>query len=167
MDSKTKSPEPENKSKSMQQTSKKRTDYSQTPTRPPGSTSKNYYRQIDAYRLHWVPHQHWIPQFLQKTPVPVSTRSLLRMGLKFCPTRPRPTTNINKTLKRPNRDICHMSYLYYNPSKKKPGIRYIPELYISQKWNAPERYLHVEKCLEDFERHYRRRCLGHQKKNSH
>ena len=78
------------------------------------------------------------------------------MGLKFCPTRLKPTNNINKTLKRFNRDIRRMAYLYYNPPKKKPGIRCIPELYISQKWNAPERYPHVEKFLEDFERHYQK-----------
>ena len=102
----------------------------------------------------------------KKNPVPAGTRSLLGMGLKFCPTQPRPTNNVNKTLKRFGRDIRRIAYLYYNPPKKKPGIRYIPELYISQKWNAPERYPHVEKCLEDFERHYRRRCLSHQKKLS-
>ena len=69
-------------------------------------------------------------------------------------------------MKRFRRDVRRIAYHYYNPAKKKPGIRYIPGLYISQKWNAPEYYPKIEKCLDDFEQHYRRHCLSHQKKLS-
>ena len=69
-------------------------------------------------------------------------------------------------MKRFRRDIRRIAYHYFNPPKKKPGIRYIPGLYISQKWTAPERYPRVERCLDDFERHLMRRRLSFQKKLS-
>ena len=104
--------------------------------------------------------------FCKKTQIPPGTKSLLSKGLKFCPTRPRPTNNVNKTMKRFRRDIRRKAYHYYNPPRKKPGIHYIPSLYISKKWNAPEYYPWVEKCLDDFERHCRRHRLSYQKKLS-
>ena len=69
-------------------------------------------------------------------------------------------------MKRFRRDVCRNAYLYYNPPTKKPGITYIPSLYISKKWSPPQYYPKVENCLDDFERHYRRHCLSHQKRLS-
>ena len=69
-------------------------------------------------------------------------------------------------MKRLRRDVRRKAYLYYNPPRKKPGITYIPSLYISKKWSPPQYYPKVENCLDNFERHYRRHCLSHRKRLS-
>ena len=127
---------------------------------------KNYYRCMSPIDFLGRPHDGSFHNLCKQTPIPTGTKSLLNMGLKFCPTRPRPTNNLNKTFKRFRRDVRRAAYHHFNPPRKRPGIRYIPGLYISQKWNAPDRYPAVERCLDDFERHLRRRCLSYQKRLS-
>ena len=127
---------------------------------------ENYYRQMNPIDFSGRPTNKAFHNLCKSTSIPTGTKSLLGMGLKFCPTRPRPTNNINKTMKRFRKDVRRIAFLYYNPPKKKPGVRYIPGLYISKKWTAPEHYPEIKECLENFERHYRRRCLSHQKKLS-
>lgn len=128
--------------------------------------AENYYRQMNPINFSGHPTNRAFHNLCKTTPIPVGTKSLLGMGLKFCPTRPCPTNNINKTTKRLRKDVRRIAFLHHKPAKKKPGVRYIPELYINKKLTAPEFYPDIEKCLDNFERYYRRRCLSHQKKLS-
>ena len=62
--------------------------------------------------------------------MPPGTRSLLGLGLKLCPSKPRPTNNINKTIDKFKTDVRRIDYFMKNPPEERVGIHYIPGLYI-------------------------------------
>ena len=107
------------------------------PCAPAWLNVNNYYRQMSRTEYEGRLANATCHNLCKKTRLPVGTRSLLSKGLKFCPTRSRPTNNTKKTMKRFKRDIRRIAYHYYNPPKKKPGVRYIPGLYISQNGMLP------------------------------
>ena len=64
-----------------------------------------------------------------ENPMPQGTHRLLGLGLKFCTSRVRPTNRINRTIERVKQDIRRMAFSKENPSKKREGVHYIPQLY--------------------------------------
>ena len=136
------------------------------PSLPVWKNVENYICQMTPTEFYGSPYNSTFHNLCKKTPIPPGTRSLMGKGLKFCPTRPRPTNNVNKSLKRFRNDLRRMAFFYFNPPRKKPGIHYIPGLYLKSKWTAPLAYRRIEKCISNFQNEYRRRCLSFQKERS-
>ena len=100
-------------------------------------------------------------------PMPLGLRTLLGNGLKYCVRRPRPTNDLEKTLKRFKKDVRRIYMFWKNPSEDEPGVRYIPGLYIkNDKWKPPAASAKVEKCLSNFEEELRRRQSSYQNKTT-
>jgi hypothetical protein len=95
---------------------------------------------------------------LLKTILPTNVKSLLGLGLKFCPT-PRHTTNstiVASTLTRHLRDLQLKHYFLKNPPEN--DDTYNPRLYIKSKWVPPdwERSKELERRFENFNHVYKK-----------
>ena len=58
-----------------------------------------------------------------------------------------------------------MAFFHQNPPKK-PGVRYIPDLYISSKWKAPLADRRTKMTISKFQNEYRRRYLFPMRKSA-
>ena len=59
-----------------------------------------------------------------------------------------------------------MAFFYRTPPEKKPGVCYIPGLYISSKWKAPLADRRTKMTISKFENEYRRCYLFPTRKSS-
>jgi hypothetical protein len=88
--------------------------------------------------------------------MPTRTKSLLGLGLKFCPMRSRPTNNLNKILEKFRTNMRHTAFFKNLKQKALYGseeISYIPLLYIkSNLWKQPKANKVIEKSLNNFEK---------------
>ena len=87
------------------------------------------------------------------------TKSLLGLCLKFCPMRPRPTNNLNKTIEKFKTDVRRIAF-FKNLKKKaledSGEITYIRSLYMkSDGWKPPKANEVIEKSLNNFKKHLR------------
>jgi hypothetical protein len=69
--------------------------------------------------------------------MPAGTKSLLSLGLKFCPTRPCPTNNIKKTIDLFKKEARRITFFRDKPSDDHGGIPYIPTLNIKTDKRKP------------------------------
>ena len=100
-----------------------------------------------------------------ENPMPQGTHRLLGLGLKFCTSRVRPTNRINRTIARVKQDIRRMAFSKENPSKKREGVHYIPQLYIKNtEWvQRLTTNKEIEQELDNFELKLRQSWRNHQK----
>ena len=85
-------------------------------------------------------------------PMPVGTRSLLGLGLKYCLKKPRPTNRFDKTIEDFKNNSRRIAYFHENPREPTEENTYNKDLYLKSHWEAPEASEEIEECLTKFER---------------
>ena len=85
-------------------------------------------------------------------PMPVRTRSLLDLGLKYCMKKPRPTNRFDKTVDSFRNDARQIAYFHENPREETEETTYIKELYLKSNREASKAREEVRQCITNFER---------------
>ena len=92
-------------------------------------------------------------KYYEFKPIPNGSQSLLGLGLKFCPMRPRPTNNLDNTIQKFKtnvRQIAFFKNLKQKASDDSEEIPYIPSLYIKiDKLTPPRVNKVIKKSLND------------------
>ena len=96
-------------------------------------------------------------------PMPVGTRSLLGLGLKYCLKKSRPTNRLDKTIEDFKNNSRRIAYFHKNPREPEEESTYNKDLYLKKSWEAPEASEEVEECLTNFERELCRRQVKYKR----
>ena len=83
--------------------------------------------------------------------MPVKTRSLLGLGLKYCIKKPSPTNRIDKMIHSFRNNPRCLAFFKDIPQEEPEGTTYIKEFYIKSDWEAPKAGAEVEQCITNFE----------------
>ena len=121
------------------------------------------WKNIENYALQMTPQQYYsratnmaCHDYCIINPMPVGTRSLLGLGLKYCLKKPCPTNCLGKTIEDFKNNSRHIAYFHENPREPKEESTYNKDLYLKKSWEAPEASEEVEECLRNLERELRR-----------
>ena len=124
------------------------------PTKPAWLNQINFIKCLPTEALSIITnhrcHNYCDPPSL----VPQTLKSLLGLGLKYCIKYPRPTNKVSKTVDRFKNDVRRTYFFKYHapPDDDPHDTKYIPGLYISAEWEAPEcPDKEAEKALSRFE----------------
>jgi len=98
-------------------------------------------------------------------PMPVGTKQLLGLGLKYCIKRTRPTNKLDTTIDRFTNDVRRTYFFKYTSMPEEDGIiRYIPGLYHKSDWEPPKACKEIEQSITNFSRELRNRQSFYQSK---
>ena len=96
------------------------------PTQATWKNVQTYILKMTPRNVYARPTNHTSHEYYRLKPMPPSSRSLLGLRYKFCPTRPRPKNNVNKTIDRFKKDVRRIAFFGDKPPDECKGIHYIP-----------------------------------------